>query len=156
LRNKRQYIRARKRLFTELRVLGLKISNAKSRLGKLKPGFHFLGVDFVLPQSTQTKNRGVLIRAHRRTYQRALDKVTALRPNADHPATFQRTLVRWATWWHTVLGGNQQILLGGWTRYGIKHRFNPGFVAVNSSLMLGKEYFVSLTEMRRATRAVAL
>jgi Reverse transcriptase (RNA-dependent DNA polymerase) len=139
LKNKRQYTRARKRLFTELRALGLKISSAKSRLGKLKPGFYFLGVDFVLPQSTQTKNQEVLIRAHRRTYQRALDKVTALSPNADHPATFQRTLVRWATWWHSVLGGDQQTLLGGWTRYCIKHRFNAGFVAVSSSLMLDKE-----------------
>jgi hypothetical protein len=122
-----------------LRALSLKISNAKLRMGKLKPGFHFLSVDFVLPQSTQAKNQGVLISAPRRTYQRALDKVTALSPNADHPATFQRTLIRWATWWHTVLGGDQQILLGGWTRCGIKHRFNPGFVAVSSSLMLGKE-----------------
>jgi hypothetical protein len=139
-----------------LRALGLKLSSAKSRLGKLKPGFHFLGVDFVLPQSTQTKNQGVLISAHRRTYQRALDKVTALSPNADHPATFQRTLVRWAFWRHTVLGGAQQTLLGGWTRYGIKHRFNPGFVAVSSSLMLDKEYFVRPTEVRRVTRAVRL
>jgi hypothetical protein len=86
VKNKRQYTRARKRLFTELRALSLKISNAKSRMGKLKSGFHFLGVDFVLPQSTQTKNQGVLISAHRRTYQRALDKLTALSPHADHPA----------------------------------------------------------------------
>jgi Reverse transcriptase (RNA-dependent DNA polymerase) len=139
VKNKRQYTRARKRLFKELRALGLEISSAKSRIGKLKPGFHFQGVDFVLPQSTQTKNQGVLIRAHKRTYQRALDKVTALSPNADYPATFQRTLVRWATWWHSVLGGDQQTLLGGWTRYCIKHRFNAGFVAVSSSLMLDKE-----------------
>jgi hypothetical protein len=80
LKNKRQYTRARKRLFTELRALGLEISSAKSRMGKLNPGFHFLSVDFVLPQRTQTKNQGVLIRAHKRTYQRALDKVTALSP----------------------------------------------------------------------------
>jgi hypothetical protein len=73
-------------------------------------------------------------------FQRALDKVTALSPNAVYPATFQRTLVRWATWWPTVLGGDQQILLGGWTRYCIKYRFNPGFVAVSMSLMLDKEF----------------
>jgi Reverse transcriptase (RNA-dependent DNA polymerase) len=93
VKSKRQYTRARKRLFTELRALGLKLSSAKSRMGTLKPGFHFLGVEFVLPQSTQTKNQGVLISAHRRTYQRTLDKLTALSPNADHLATFQRTLV---------------------------------------------------------------
>jgi Reverse transcriptase (RNA-dependent DNA polymerase) len=128
LKNKRQYTRARKRLFKELRASGLEISSAKSRMGKLNPGFHFLGVDFVLPQSTQIKNQEVLIRAHRRTYQRALDKVAALSPNAVYPATFQRTLVRWATWWHSVLGGDQQTLLSGWTRYCIKYRFNPGFL----------------------------
>jgi Reverse transcriptase (RNA-dependent DNA polymerase) len=57
LKNKRQYTRARKRLFTELRALGLEISSAKSRMGKLKPGFHFLGVNFVLPQAHKLKTR---------------------------------------------------------------------------------------------------
>jgi hypothetical protein len=118
----------------------LKIPSAKSRMGKLKPGFHFLGVDFVLPQSTQTKNQAVLIRAPRRTYQRALDKVTALSPNAGYPATFQRTHRSMAIWWHFVLGGDQQTLLGGWTRHCSKYRFNPGFVAVGLPLMLDKEF----------------
>jgi vesicle coat complex subunit len=42
----KQYKKAKKKLFAILRELKLKLSPKKTRIGKLKNGFHFLGVDF--------------------------------------------------------------------------------------------------------------
>ena len=41
---------------------------------------------------------------HKRTPRRALDRINAMRSDAVHPATMQRYLVRWASWWHHVVG----------------------------------------------------
>ncbi|MBS0351106.1 MAG: hypothetical protein JSR33_07965 [Proteobacteria bacterium] len=43
---KSQFVAARKKLFRILRQLKLKLSDAKTRLGKLHDGFHFL--DYLL------------------------------------------------------------------------------------------------------------
>jgi hypothetical protein len=52
-KNSRQYTKARKRLFEVLKALRLKISSHKTRMGALKEGFHFLGVNFAVARTPQ-------------------------------------------------------------------------------------------------------
>ena len=50
-----QYQRAKKTLYKELRALKLTLSHSKTRMGRLKQGFHFLGANFnVQAPSTET------------------------------------------------------------------------------------------------------
>jgi len=104
--NARGYRCARKRLFNILRQLRLQLSAHKSRMGKLAPGFHFLGASIEVPRSPQSKPT-VLMRLHSRTCRRALTKASVLREDAVHPAQIQGYLGRWATWWHCVIGLTQ-------------------------------------------------
>ena len=51
---KNQFVAARKKLFRILQQLKLKVSDAKTRMGKLHEGFHFLGIQFqVQPAASQ-------------------------------------------------------------------------------------------------------
>jgi RNA-directed DNA polymerase len=108
---KRQYAKARKRLFAILKELRLQISPHKTRMGALQSGaqngFHFLGVNFEVSRNPQRKTqeaRSVKVNVHRRTPRRALCRIKAMRQDAVHPAHMQRYLTRWASWWHHVVG----------------------------------------------------
>ena len=65
-------------------------------------------------QNPQRKTQEVVVNVHRRTPRRALDKINALRSDAVHPATMQRYLIRWASWWHHVVGLNVLDLVFNW------------------------------------------
>jgi hypothetical protein len=104
IETKRQYIKARRRLFAVLRKLRLSISPHKTRMGTLKKGFHFLGVNFEVSQNPQRETQDVAVNVHPRTSRRALDKVVAMKNNAVHPTHIQRYLVHWASWWQNVTG----------------------------------------------------
>ena len=96
---KKQFSKAKKRLFAILRGLRLQVSPRKTWMGRLQHGFHFLGCEFEVSQNPQTKTQETTVTLHKRSYRRALDKVQAMRDDAVHPAKMQRYLIRWATWW---------------------------------------------------------
>jgi hypothetical protein len=82
IKNKRQYTKARKVLFSTLRKLKLQVSPKKTWMGKLTRGFHFLGIDYKINedhQAARTLGEKTQVRLHKRTHRRALDKVIALR-----------------------------------------------------------------------------
>ena len=113
--SKKQYLTAKRKLFAILRKLKLQISPHKTKMGRLRDGFHFLGVDFEvtrIPQSeTQVKTQ---VTIHSRTCRRALDKVIAMKTDAVHPAIIQRYLKRWATWWDPVTKLGYCTILQKW------------------------------------------
>ncbi len=109
----RHYRNAKKQLFTILRSLRLQLSPSKTRMGTLKKGFHFLGVNIEVPRSPQGKIQSSLM-VHSRTCRRALDRLNALREDAVHPAKIQCYLIRWARWWHAVVGDTEKNLLAQW------------------------------------------
>lgn len=115
--NKRQYVKAKKRLFAVLGRLKLSLSSHKTRMGLLGRGFHFLGVDFEVPQNPQKQIQEATVNLHARTCRRALDKVNALSENAVHPANIQRYLIRWATWWYRAMGVRVIALIDLWVGY---------------------------------------
>ena len=51
---------------------------------------------------------------HSRTCRRALDKVSAMKTDAVHPAKIQRTLKHWATWWDPVTRLGYWSILQKW------------------------------------------
>lgn len=95
---KRQFQRAKKCLYGVLNKLELKLSSAKTKMSRLSSSFHFLGVLFEVPRSPQTQNQ-VRTVLHPRSCARALDRFKAMQNDAVHPATQQRYLIRWASWW---------------------------------------------------------
>lgn len=110
----RQYRRAKKVLFAELKKLKLALSPKKTFMGALSHSFHFLGVLFEVPRSPQTKTQ-VGAQVHPRSCARALDKVKAMQNDAVHPATMQRYLVRWAAWWSdTIQSRGAMSILSAW------------------------------------------
>jgi len=80
--NKRQYAKARKRLFSILKELKLKISPHKTRMGALKGGFHFLGCNFEVSRNPQRQTQVGTVDIHDRSCRRALDNVQAMRQDA--------------------------------------------------------------------------
>ena len=101
---KRQFVAARKKLFRILRQLKLKLSDSKTRMGKLHEGFHFLGIKFqvqsVESQNLPTKTPVLSATIHSRSCRRALERVCAMKQSAVYyPAEIQRYLRRWANWW---------------------------------------------------------
>jgi RNA-directed DNA polymerase len=113
IESKRRYHAARKRLFSILKDLRLKVSPHKTKMGELKRGFHFLGVNFAVTRIPQSQIQ-VKVGVHKRTPLRALNKVQTLRHDAVDPATMQRYLMRWATWWYHAVGVDIKDLLYGW------------------------------------------
>jgi len=61
IESKRQYAKARKKLFSVLKELRLKISPHKTRMGALNKGFHFLGVNFEVTRILQSILRAGVI-----------------------------------------------------------------------------------------------
>ncbi len=109
-----QYRRAKKILFQILHDLKLEVSPKKTRMGLIGDGFHFLGGLFEVPRSPQDKSQ-VSVQIHPRSCARALDKINAMRKNAVHPATMQRYLIRWASWWSdTLMSAAVMSLLYSW------------------------------------------
>jgi len=88
-----QFVKAKKRLKKMLVTLKLKLSPHKTKMGAFKT-FHFLGVNFA---SARTEHRTnpltTAISIHPRSCRRALDKLTAMREDAVHPAEAQRYLL---------------------------------------------------------------
>jgi hypothetical protein len=115
--NKHQYIKARKRLFKILRGLRLKISPHKTKMGKLKEGFHFLGCNFEVSRNPQKKIQEATVDIHPRSCRRALDRVEAMRKDAVHPANIQRYLSRWASWWCLVTRLKKYELIMRWVMF---------------------------------------
>jgi len=114
IETRRQYAKARKRLFAILKELRLQVSPRKTRMGGIQKGFHFLGVKFEVTRIPQKKNQVAVVSVHARTPHRALDKVVSLSSYAVHPAIIQRYLVRWAAWWHQTVGVSKQDLIFLW------------------------------------------
>jgi len=108
--------KAKKRLFTILKDLKLQVSPHKTRMGRLKQDFHFLGVEFVVAQTPQHKTQAKPT-IHTRTCRRALDRVQAMRSDAVHPAIKQRYLIHWATWWSNTVGLSRTTLIQQWINH---------------------------------------
>jgi len=104
-------------MFQVLQKLKLKLSPAKTKMGRLKHGFHFLGVDY---QVTRIPGSKIHLNAtvHSRTCARAMDQIIALQDDAVNPAIRQRYLIRWATWWsHTIQTNQTNNVLFDWVRF---------------------------------------
>ena len=136
--NKRQYTKARKRVFTILQGLRLKLSPHKSKMGRLKKGFHFLGVDFGVTRISQRQTQVATVNLHSRSCRRALDKVEALRHDAVHPANIQRYLIRWATWWQTITKLERLELIFRWVYF--TEPFQPSSVWLGRGLLMDSDY----------------
>ena len=117
IHGKRRYQKAKKRLFKTLRELKLKVAPHNTYCGKLCKGFHFLGVRFEVSRNPQNKTQVMVGRLHKRTYQRAFDKVKAMHTHAVHPVLMQRYLERWAAWWQSAVLDNTDSILSNWLTY---------------------------------------
>ena len=136
-KDKRSFQRARKRVFMHLKALKLKCSPHKTKMGKLAKGFHYLGVTYEVartlhgPEAVEKQHKTqVKTTLHERSCRRALDNIALLtqptvvqaevidpsptgrKEDAVHPATIQRYLTRWSTWWHhdTGLGPKTNVV----------------------------------------------
>ena len=69
---------------------------------------------FALTRIPQSKIQEVVVKVHRRTPQRALDKVKTLRKDAVHPAKIQRYLSRWASWWQFCIRQHGFEIISFW------------------------------------------
>jgi len=141
--NKRQYTKARKRLFETLKELKLKISPHKTRMGKLKGGFHFLGVNFEVSRNPHRKTQVATVDIHARTCRRALDNVQAMRRNAVYPVNIQRYLLKWATWWQTVTQLERFALIYRWVRF--TEHVQHSSVWLGRGLLINSPYYIILT-----------
>ena len=94
---KRQYIKAKRRLYYVLNRLKLQLSPHKTRMGMLADGFHFLGVKFESSQNDLNQIQ-VTTEIHDRSCRRALARVRVMKADAVNSANIQRYLRRWAIW----------------------------------------------------------
>jgi hypothetical protein len=111
-KTKRQYQRAKKKMFEVLKALKLKISPHKTKMGKLT-SFHFLGVQFSVTQTTPNKTQ-VKTTLHARSCRRALTKVKTLRADAVNSVKIQGYLCQWAAWWKVPLKTTSACLMRAW------------------------------------------
>ncbi len=132
---KSQFVAARKKLFRILRQLKLKLSDAKTRMGKLHKGYHFLGVQFqVQPAASQNLPEETPVMSatiHSRSCRRALERVRAMNSAVIyyHPADIQRYLRRWAHWWAcTMVPMTVNNLLQAWCN--LTSVFEPALIWV--------------------------
>ena len=139
VKTQRQYQRAKKQIFKILRELRLKLSPHKTWMGKLEREFHFLGVSFDPTRIGQSKeNQTPLVSLHSRSYQRALDKLKAMREDAVHPAKMQSYLSRWALWWYSATGTSYQALINRWRNY--TEDIQANLCWIGSGLLLGTSF----------------
>lgn len=104
--------------------LQLTLAPKKTQMGKLNKGFHFLGVQYDVAQTSAWPKKkedtleSIKVSLHPRSIRRSIDKIRrkqetmALlnkRPTtAEHPASVHRQRCRWANWWarqHPQLSG---------------------------------------------------
>lgn len=132
-----------KRRFSPMTVYGFKdaaitvLSPHKTKMGRLRTGFHFLGVAFEVSRNPQGKNpekTTASVAIHPRCCRRAWDKAIALKANAVHPALIQRYLVRWASWWHSVIETDFFTVMRRWLVYATRQ--GDHFAAINRSLLI--------------------
>jgi hypothetical protein len=120
---KSQFVAARKKLFRILRQLKLKLSDAKTRMGQLHEGFHFLGIQFQVQQTTSqnspAKTPVMSATIHNRSCRRALQRVSAMKQSAVfYPAEIKRYLLSWANWWScTMVPMTVNHLLQAWCNF---------------------------------------
>ena len=146
-----QYSRAKKRVYRILRTLKLKVSPHKTKMGRLDKAFHFLGVTFDVAQTHQSKFQPrATTDIHARCCRRALDKAIALKESAVHPAEIKRYLVRWASWWHNVVGKDRFYLMGRWIDYTAKT--GGGFELISYSFLVQHNHFLRSC-MRRSNES---
>lgn len=76
-KTKRQFSRTKRAMNNCLHRLKLTYAPTKTRMGALKSGFHFLGIDFAVTQIQQNAEKitRVQVQLHPRAYYRAIDKV---------------------------------------------------------------------------------
>jgi RNA-directed DNA polymerase len=138
---KRQYLKARKRLQKILSQLKLSLSKHKTKMGELKSGFHFLGIEFVAPQSQQVVQNQLVstdrniellsvspIALHGRSVRRSLDKVDRMEADAVNPADVQSYISKWARWWARVCSPKLNYLncVNHWVEFSRKvDQFKP-------------------------------
>ena len=142
VKNKRQYAKARKTVFGILKELKLQASPHKTRMGKIKKGFHFLGVNFAVSRNQQSKNQEPIkvgVDLHPRTCRRALDTVAVMQQDAVNPAKIQRYLSRWAAWWHPVTRLEKNFLLYKWVKF--TDNISPKHTWFGRGLLVGSDYY---------------
>ena len=131
---KRQYVKAKRRLYYVLNGLKLQLSPHKTRMGMLADGFHFLGVKF---ESSQNDLNQIQVTAeiHDRSCRRALERVRVMKEDAVNSANIQRYLLRWATWWARTIGLYVPAdLLVAWQSY--IHAYEPQWVWLARGLLI--------------------
>ncbi len=89
---KRQYRRARKKLFQILDQLELRLAPHKTKMGELT-SFHLLGVAFDVAQTTSNQTQ-VTAAVHPRSCCRALDRVREMSKSSKLPALLQAAPLR--------------------------------------------------------------
>ena len=115
-KTKRQYTKAKRRLKDTFNTLKLSMAPKKTRMGSVNKGFHFLGIQFTVTQTTANSSNNeqpqssVEVTLHPRSIRRSIDKLRLKQEemrllerkrisSADHPAYVQRHCYRWANWW---------------------------------------------------------
>ena len=138
-KSKCSYCRARKAIARILKSLKLTLSARKTTHGSLhKKGFHFLGIDYRLTRIKRSIQTQVKLNA--RTLRRAHDKALA-HQHADAPATTQRYLRHWATWWSCSHELNKVNHLNSWAqRY-------PDLGWLAKGVLLGRERLKTRTRI---------
>ena len=148
VRNKHQYAKARKRLFSILKELKLQISPKKTRMGLLKKGFHFLGVKFEVTRIPQRETQVATVDIHERSCRRALGNVQAMQKDAVNAAKIQRYLSLWATWWKSVIRSDRFKLLYTWLCY-TKYSQETSCMWFGRDLLLGTPYYKLLQSINQ-------
>lgn len=94
---KNQFVSARKKLYRILQQLRLTLSDAKTRMGCLYEGFHYLGMQFEVQQTASRNpsvaNPAVSVTLHARSYRRALDRIRVMGEGTVNPDYAQRYLI---------------------------------------------------------------
>ena len=112
---KRQYARAKRRLKTIVHSLTLTLASKKTIMGRAHKGFHFLGVQYDVAQTTAWPKKkecamdSIQVSLHPRSIRRSIDKIRRKQADrallnkkpaaAEHPASVHRQRYRWAKWW---------------------------------------------------------
>ena len=75
-------------------------------MGKIRNGFHFLGLCFTTSQNLNeaSKKKPCKVSLHKRCFHRALEKVKLMQESAGSPEKVQSYLKRWARWWARMHG----------------------------------------------------
>ena len=93
--------------------LYLRKASSKTRMGEIKKGFHYLGINYAVTQIQHDKIQ-VDVSVHERTLHRARLKLQKQAVTGT-PVKVQCYLDRWASWWSRVLpdseGGKEALLV---------------------------------------------